>query len=80
LTSSLGGCKLHAQRRLDMKKKIQVWEATETVSIFTSDQDGSYRIIWHRTDGPHEEFVVTPEGDDTVEEAVAKDLRGRMGP
>lgn len=63
-----------------MQKKIRVWETTETVTILSSDQAGTYRIIWHRTDGPHEEFIVTPEGEDSVEEAVAKDLRGRMGP
>jgi hypothetical protein len=63
-----------------MQKEIRVWETTETVTIYSSDRDGTYRIIWHRTDGPHEEFTVTPEGEDTVEEAVAKDLRGRMGP
>ena len=63
-----------------MQKKIRVWETTETVTILASDQEGSYRVTWHRTDGPHEEFIVTPEGDEPVEEAVAKDLRSRMGP
>ncbi|HMB73559.1 MAG TPA: hypothetical protein VKQ06_08310 [Gammaproteobacteria bacterium] len=63
-----------------MQKKIRVWETTETVTIVSSDPDGSYRVVWHRTDGPHEEFTVTPEGEEAVEDAVAKDLRGRMGP
>ena len=63
-----------------MQKKIKVWETTETVSILASDQNGVFRIIWHRTDGPHEEFLVTPTDEDSVEEAVAKDLRSRMGP
>jgi len=63
-----------------MKKQIRVWETIETVTVVSSDEDGSYRVTWHRTDGPHEEFIVTPEGEDSVEEAIAKDLRGRMGP
>ena len=63
-----------------MQKKIRVWETTETVTIVSSDSDGSYRVVWHRTDGPHEEFTVTPEGEEAVEDAIAKDLRGRMGP
>jgi hypothetical protein len=63
-----------------MQKKIRVWETTQTVTIYSGEEDGSYRIIWHRSDGPHEEFTVTPEGDEAVEDAVAKDLRNRMGP
>ncbi len=63
-----------------MQKQIRVWETTETVTIYTGDEEGSYRIVWHRTDGPHEEFTVTPESEDKVEEAIAEDLRERMGP
>jgi len=63
-----------------MQRKIKVWETVETVSILSSDRTGVYRIIWHRTEGPAEEFEVTPIGNDTVEEAIAKDLRTRMGP
>ena len=63
-----------------MKKEIRVWETTESVSIFESDVDGTYRIVWHRTEGPVEEFHVTPGDDETVEEAVRKDLRNRLGP
>lgn len=63
-----------------MKKKIRVWETTETVTIRSSEAEGTYRIIWHRTDGPAEEFDLTPGEDESVEEAVAKDLRNRLGP
>jgi hypothetical protein len=63
-----------------MQREIKVWETVETVSILLSDRTGVYRVIWHRTEGPAEEFEVTPTGDDTVEEAIAKDLRTRMGP
>jgi len=63
------------------KKKVKVWETTETVTIFSSSEEGTYRIVWHRTDGmPEEEFHVTPAEGDTVEEAVAEDLRSRLGP
>ena len=63
-----------------MKKKIRVRETEETVSILASDTDGSYRIIWHRVEGPEEEFLVTPKEDETVEEAVEQDLINRLGP
>ena len=63
-----------------MQKEIRVWETTETVTILASDTDGSYRITWHRTDGPVEEFHITPADDETVEEAIKKDLRNRLGP
>lgn len=63
-----------------MQREIKVWETVETVTIISSDQGGSYRVIWHRVEGPAEEFEVTPEEGDTVEEAIARDLRTRMGP
>ena len=63
-----------------MKKEILVWKSTETVTILSSEKEGTHRVIWHRTDGGEEEFHVTPTEGDTVEEAVAKDLRQRMGP
>jgi hypothetical protein len=64
-----------------MQKKIKVWETIETVTIRSSNETGTYQIIWHRIDGePHEEFHVTPEQDESVEDAVAKDLRARLGP
>jgi hypothetical protein len=63
-----------------MQKEIKVWETIETVTILSSDQEGVYRVIWHRSSGPKEEFHVTPAEGDTVEEAIAKDLRSRMGP
>jgi len=63
-----------------VQKKIRVWETIETVTILTGDSAGSYRIIWHRIDGPEEEFHVTPSEGDTVEDAVRNDLRNRMGP
>jgi hypothetical protein len=63
-----------------MKKKIQVWETVETVSILAGDTDGTYRIIWHRIEGPEEEFLVTPAEDESVEEAVEQDLKNRLGP
>ena len=63
-----------------MKKQIKVWETVETVTILSGDQAGVYRVIWHRTEGPAEEFEVTPAEGDTVEEAIAKDMRTRMGP
>ena len=63
-----------------MKKEIKVWETIETVTILSSDEDGVYRVIWHRTEGPAEEFHVKPTEDEKIEDAVAKDLRTRMGP
>ena len=63
-----------------MRKEIRVWETTETVTILSSDTEGTYRIIWHRTDGPVEEFHVTPNENESVEDAVAQDLRNRLGP
>ena len=63
-----------------MKKDILVWKTTETVTILASGREGTYRIIWHRTDGNEEEFDVTPAADEAVEEAVARDLRDRLGP
>ena len=63
-----------------MKKEIRVRETVETVSIFASDNDGTYRIVWHRTEGPTEEFHVTPAEGEMVEEAVRRDLKARMGP
>lgn len=63
-----------------MQREIKVWETVETVTILSSGQGGVYRVIWHRTEGPAEEFEVTPEEGDTVEEAIAKDLKTRMGP
>ena len=63
-----------------MQKKIKVWETVETVTIVASSDDGVYRVIWHRAEGPEEEFEITPAQGDTVEEAIAKDLRSRMGP
>jgi hypothetical protein len=63
-----------------MRKEIRVWETTETVTILSSSEEGTYRVIWHRTDGPEEEFHVTPTESDTVEEAITKDLQRRLGP
>jgi hypothetical protein len=64
-----------------VKKKIKVWETTEIVTILASHREGIYRVIWHRSDGEaDEEFDVTPGPGDSVEEAVAKDLRARLGP
>jgi hypothetical protein len=64
-----------------MKRHIKVWETTEIVTIRSGSVEGTYTVIWHRIDGePDEEFHVTPEQGDSVEEAVAKDLRGRLGP
>ena len=63
-----------------MKKEIKVWETVETVTILSSDEAGVYRVIWHRTEGPAEEFEVTPSEGERVEEAIAKDLKTRMGP
>ena len=63
-----------------MQREIKVWETVETVTILASDQEGVYRVIWHRTEGPAEEFDISPREGDTVEEAIAKDLRTRMGP
>jgi len=63
-----------------MQKEIKIWETYETVTILASDQEGVYRVIWHRSDGPPEKLLVTPKGGDTVEEAITKDLRARMGP
>lgn len=64
-----------------MKREIKVWESIEVVTILSSDIEGTYRIIWHRSGSePDEEFHVTPGEGDSVEEAVAEDLRGRLGP
>jgi hypothetical protein len=63
-----------------MQQEIKVWETVETVTIVSSDKTGVYRVIWHRAEGPAEEFEVTAAGEHTVEEAIAKDLRARMGP
>lgn len=63
-----------------MRKQIVVWESTETVTISPSGAEGTYRVVWHREEGGDEEFEVTPGEGDTVEDAVAKDLRNRMGP
>jgi hypothetical protein len=62
------------------KKRIRVLETFETVTITASDASGTYRITWHRTDGPYEEFEVTPGEDESVEDAVAQDLKARLGP
>lgn len=62
------------------KKQIRVSQTFETVTIVASDATGTYRVVWHRTDGPHEEFEVTPGEDESVDEAVARDLRARLGP
>ena len=63
-----------------MKKQIRVLKSTETVSIYASDTEGTYRVVWHRTEGPAEEFTVTPGQDEEVEEAVRRDLKNRLGP
>jgi len=64
-----------------MQKRIKVRETyEELVTIEVSDSSGTYRVTWHRTDGPHEEFEVTPSENETVEEAVARDLKARLGP
>jgi hypothetical protein len=64
-----------------VKRKIKVWETTEVVTILASDEEGTYRIIWHRSEGEaDEEFDVTPGPGDSVEDAVAKDLQARLGP
>ena len=63
-----------------MQREIRVWETTETVTILSSESEGVYRIIWHRTDGPVEEFHVSPSEDESVEEAIRRDLRDRLGP
>ena len=64
-----------------MHRRIRVRETTETVTILSSTDEGTYRIIWHRSDGePEEEFLLTPDDGDTVEDAVAKDLKRRLGP
>lgn len=62
------------------KKQIRVFQKFETVTIVASDVTGTYRVVWHRTDGPHEEFDVTPSEAETVEEAVTRDLQTRLGP
>ena len=63
-----------------MQRKIKVWETIETVTILAGDQEGVYRITWHRTDGPAEEFDVRAADEATVEEAIRQDLKSRMGP
>lgn len=63
-----------------MRKEILVWKSTETVTIRDSGIEGTYRIIWHRTDAADEEFEVTPGDDEAVEEAIANDLKDRLGP
>jgi hypothetical protein len=64
-----------------MKKQIKVWETTETVTILSAGTEGTYRVIWHRSDGgADEEFHVTPSEGEAVEDAVQKDLRARLGP
>lgn len=62
------------------KKRIKVHQTFETVTIAASDTTGTYRVTWHRIDGPHEEFDVTPGEEESVDEAVARDLRARLGP
>jgi hypothetical protein len=62
------------------KKRIKVRQTFETVTIAASDATGTYRVTWHRTDGPHEEFEVTPGDEESVDEAVARDLQARLGP
>lgn len=64
-----------------MRRHIKVLETTEIVTILSGDEEGIYRIIWHRAGGmPEEEFHVKPGEDETVEEAVAEDLKDRLGP
>ena len=63
-----------------MRKEIVVWETTEIVTVNPSGVEGTYRVIWHRADGPDEEFEVTPAAGDSVDEAVEKDLKSRLGP
>ena len=62
------------------KKRLKVYQTFETVTIVAGDATGTYRVTWHRTDGPHEEFDVTPGADESVDEAVARDLQARLGP
>jgi len=64
-----------------MQKRIKVSETyEEPVTIEVSDSTGTYRVAWHRTDGPHEEFEVSPSENETVDEAIARDLKARLGP
>ena len=63
-----------------IKKRVKVYQTFETVTITASDATGTYRVTWHRTNGPHEEFDVTPGEEESVDEAVARDLRARLGP
>lgn len=64
-----------------MKKQIKVWETTETVTISSAGPEGTYKVIWHRTDGgADEEFHVRPSEGEAVEDAVRKDLQARLGP
>jgi hypothetical protein len=63
-----------------MRRQIKVWETTETVTVVASDSEGTYRIVWHRTDGmPEEEFHVTAD-EEAIDEAVTEDLKRRLGP
>lgn len=62
------------------QKRIKVYQTFETVTVAASDATGTYRVTWHRTDGPHEEFDVTPGADESVDDAVARDLQTRLGP
>jgi hypothetical protein len=63
-----------------VRKQIKVWETTEIVTVLASDDETTYRVIWHRSDGEDEEFDVTPDPGDSVDDAIAKDLRARLGP
>jgi hypothetical protein len=63
-----------------MQRKIKVWKTVETVTISSRDPQGAYRVVWHRSEGPEEEFQVTLGEGDTIEDVIAKDLRARMGP
>jgi hypothetical protein len=64
-----------------MRRQIRVFETTETITVVASDSDGVYKIVWHRTDGmPDEEFHVTADAEEQVDEAVAEDLKRRLGP
>lgn len=64
-----------------MRRQIKVWETTETVTVVATDSEGTYKVIWHRRDGlPDEEFHVTSDSDEAVDEAVAEDLKRRLGP
>ena len=57
-----------------MRKAILVFGRLEAVTIRLAPTPGKHRVTWHPSDGGPDEYFEVTAGDDTVEQAVAKEL------